>query len=112
MQIYVTAVVFILFDVLSGLLKAFYTGTFNSTNMRKGGMHKLAELLILGLTFYIQLGYGLPADNLPITAINAVPSYIIFMELMSILENLADVNEGLKNILSKFFGKAKDWGDK
>lgn len=109
-SVYGVASVFILFDVLSGLLKAVYTGSFSSTIMRQGGMHKLAEILVLFLVFYVQhvsaveLGFS-------VDALVAVPSYVIIMELGSILENLSSVNDDLANILKPIFNKDKKDGD-
>lgn len=109
----VTSFLFILFDVLTGLLKAAKTTGYNSTKMSRGGLNKLAELMTLigafGLQFaveYVDLGFSLP--SLPVVA-----GYICLMELISIMENLGEVNPELGKLFSVFLEKLrnKDDGD-
>lgn len=104
----VTSFLFILFDVLTGLLKAAKTTGYNSTKMSRGGLNKLAELLTLigafGLQFATQsvdLGFSVP--SLPIVA-----GYICLMELISIMENLGEVNPELRQLFSVFLEKLRN----
>ena len=41
----------ILADIVTGLLKAFYTKSFKSSVMRQGLFHKLGELLAVGILY-------------------------------------------------------------
>lgn len=88
-------------DFVTGIIKGYVTGTLNSTKMRKGGLNKICELLVMatacGLEIGIrQLGHYYSAPELAgvtgaITAI-AVFFYIAIMEIISILENYAEIN--------------------
>ena len=88
-------------DFVTGIIKGYVTGTLNSTKMRKGGLNKICELLVMatacGLEIGIrQLGHYYSAPELAgvtgaVTAI-AVFIYIAIMEIISILENYAEIN--------------------
>lgn len=88
-------------DFLTGIIKGYINNVLNSAKMRKGGVNKLCELIIMatacGLEFGIKLlGSYYDSDSLAkitgaVTAI-AVFIYIVIMELISILENYAEIN--------------------
>lgn len=88
-----------LFDVISGLVKAFATGTFSSTVMRQGLWHKLGILFGMILAYMLQFStqlidfstVGLDMDfELPITVVFG--ALLILMETGSIIENIAEIN--------------------
>lgn len=117
MKIYVIVVVMIIFDIVTGIGAAVYNSEFTSSNMRKGGFHKLAELVLLFLSFFFQYyaGIGLPDEFAQfINIIYAIPSYLIFMELSSVVENIVKMNDDLANIFGSIFNSKndKDWEDK
>ena len=70
-------------DILTGVIKAWGQSDFKPSIMRAGLAKKAGEILILVAGEIIS--YGL---NLPEAVMNAASFYIIFMEVMSILENL------------------------
>ena len=88
-------------DFVTGLIKGCINNDLNSTKMRKGGLNKLVELIVMatacGLEIGIRyLGNYYSATQLAgitgtITAI-AVFIYIALMEIISILENYAEIN--------------------
>lgn len=100
----------IVFDLLSGLLKAFATKSVSTTVMRQGIYHKSAILLVVLLaigceyiTSYIDLGFTFDGK---LTV--GVTTVICLMEIMSILENLAEVNPDIKGTkLMAFFSSSK-----
>ena len=103
--------VFILFDIVTGIIRALYNEGLNSTNLRKGLFHKLTELIaVLGAYLleygiqYIQLGFDVPL-------LKATTAYICLMELISILENLASVNPALGRFFKPYLEKLKTKGD-
>lgn len=107
-KVYFIVLGFIIFDILSGLLKATYEGKYNSSVMRKGGLRKLSEvfaLILSGLLEYvcafIDLGVELPL--LPIVSV-----YICVMELISILENLCAISPILNNLFKPYLAKLKE----
>ena len=98
---------FILFDVLTGVIEAFYKKCVNSSAIRRGLYHKGSEILALvgsfgleKLTEYFQLGIDLPV-------LNVVAIYIAIMELISIMENLCDINPALFQLFRPYLEKLK-----
>ena len=69
-------------DVLTGIIKAWAHNDFKSAIMRAGLAKKAGEIMILVVGELIS--YGL---MLPDAIMNGISFYIIFMEMMSILEN-------------------------
>lgn len=69
-------------DVLTGIIKAWAQNDFKSAIMRAGLAKKAGEIMILVVGELIS--YGL---MLPDAIMNCISFYIIFMEIMSILEN-------------------------
>lgn len=105
---YIIPAMFILFDIISGVLKAAYEGNLASTLMRKGLFNKLGEILALMLgklveyaSLQYQLGFSIPLYT-------AIAAYLILMETLSILENISAMNPTMGKFLSKFM-KAHEW---
>lgn len=90
-------------DFITGIIKGFVTSTLSSTKMRKGGMNKLAEIVIMAAVCGLEIGinelgkyYGEKASEFTVilgaaTAIGTF-TYIVLMELLSMLENYAEIN--------------------
>ena len=88
-------------DFITGIIKGYVKNDLNSTKMRKGGLNKVGELIVMatacGLEIGIrELGQYYSASELAkvtgaITAF-AVFGYIVIMEIISILENYAEIN--------------------
>lgn len=88
-------------DFITGWIKAYINNDVKSVKMRKGGLNKLGEVVVMvtacGLDIGIHaLGQYYQAAELgdiagAVTAF-AVFVYIVLMELVSILENYAAVN--------------------
>ena len=70
-------------DILTGIIKAWAQNDFKSKIMRTGLAKKAEEILILIAGELITFGLMLPS-----VIMNGVSFYIIFMEGMSILENV------------------------
>ena len=70
-------------DVVTGFIQAQINNTKRSSIMRKGLYRKLGELGAIILTFIVCI-----ALELPISVAAAVSLYVVFMESLSILENL------------------------
>lgn len=70
-------------DILTGLIKAWVNKSFQSSKMRSGLGKKIGEItiLVLGIAFSVAL-------RLPEYLMTAVSIYVVFMELMSVFENL------------------------
>ena len=70
-------------DVVTGLLKAFVTKTFQSSVLRAGGCKKAGEVAVLGVGELFTCALVLPDYVMIIGS-----AYIVFMEIMSIIENV------------------------
>lgn len=98
-------------DVVTGIIKAWVNKDFKSAIMRAGLGKKAGEIVILVVGELIS--YGL---LLPIAVMNGVSFYIIFMEAVSILENLDKlgvpvpkfVKDAINNVDSTLQGNDKE----
>lgn len=94
----IVTLIFIIFDIATGVLQALIRGTFKSRLMRKGGLHKLALLVVLA--FGVSLDYTQTLVNLgfEFPCLKSIAAYISLMEIMSIIEN---INLAFPNALPK-----------
>lgn len=95
-------IIFIILDIVSGVLQAMINHTFQSHKMREGGIRKLYLLVVIifGVALdysqtLIDLGFNLPC-------LSMICVYISLMEIMSIIEN---INLGFPNALPKSLTK-------
>lgn len=88
----------ILFDLLSGFVKGAYLNELSSTKMREGLFHKLGFILAVILAFGAQalcVWFELP--EVFVTIYPAACLWIVFTELVSIIENLCVFSPELAN---------------
>lgn len=94
-------------DFVTGIIKGYVTKTLSSAIMRKGGLSKLAEIIIMSTVCGLEIGleklgqyYGdKPKEWAAIAgAVTAVGvfGYIVLMELLSMLENYCIINPKAK----------------
>ena len=76
--------VLMVIDIIVGILNAWKSKTIKSSKLRDGIVHKFDELIIIIVALFLQFTLGLPRE-IPVFS----ATYIIIMELISILENLA-----------------------
>ena len=104
-------------DFITGMIKAYITGTLNSTKMRKGGVNKVGELVIMAtgcgleagikaLGQYYDVSKELAAITGTVTAL-LIFGYISLMEIISILENYMEINPNSKGWISKLVKRLK-----
>lgn len=107
---YIVTCAFILFDILTGLIKAIASEGLNSTILRKGLFHKLSEILSMCAAGLLE--YGVVYVNLGVTipVASAVCAYICLMELISIIENLCILNPGMAKFFKPYLNKLKEKG--
>lgn len=107
-------------DFITGMIKGYVTGTLNSQKMRKGGLNKICELVVMATVCGLEIGinklgaYYDKAELATITgAIAAIVvfGYIVIMEIISILENYAEINPDAIWI-SKILKRLKSVSDK
>lgn len=97
-------------DVVSGLVKAFAKKCYDSAKMRVGLVHKFTELVIVALAFVLELACEHIA-GLPFSGVTVVLTctYIIIMEVGSIMENLIAAYPELADTpLAKLFAEHKE----
>lgn len=98
---------FITFDILTGLIKAKYDGSYNSAIMREGGYHKCMEILAVVGSYGIEYSMRYVDLGIQIPLVVAVVTYICIMELISIMENMCAVNPKLSALFKPYLEKLK-----
>ena len=76
--------VLMVIDIIVGILNAWKSKDIKSSKLRDGIVHKFDELIIIIVALFLQFTLGLPRE-IPVFS----ATYIIIMELISILENLS-----------------------
>lgn len=99
--------VFILMDILTGLVKALTKGDFNSQKMRVGLMHKAGELLAVALGLAIDWSLPIMGVQMSVSWLSFVSIYIVLMEVASIIENIGIMCPPVGKALSKVFAELK-----
>lgn len=90
-------------DIVSGFIKAWHDNDLQSRALRNGLFHKAAFLGLIGVAQLTELaGDKIPEIklNLPITS--AICAYIVLTEIVSVLENLRDINPDIGGVMNRF----------
>lgn len=102
---------FIVFDVVTGLIKAGYNGNYNSAIMRQGGFHKSMEVMAMAVAYFVEYAVVYINIGVDVPAVPAVTVYICIMELISILENICAVNPQMCALFKPYLDKLKGGND-
>lgn len=102
---------FIVFDVVTGLIKAGYNGNYNSAIMRQGGFHKSMEVMAMAVAYFVEYAIVYINIGIDVPAVPAVTVYICIMELISILENICAVNPQMCALFKPYLDKLKGGND-
>lgn len=87
-------------DFATGIIKGYVTGQLSSSKMRRGGLNKICELIVMATACGLEIGInklGAYYDSTVLASITGtiaaivVFGYIVIMELISILENYAEI---------------------
>ena len=94
-MVYAIVGAFIVFDFVTGLIKAIKEKVFNSSIMREGLFHKCGSIFVIVLAALMEfanthLNLGI---NVPLVA--TASAYICLMEFGSIIENVGKINPKL-----------------
>lgn len=81
--------IFMVADIITGLIQAVITNTLDSKIMRQGILRKALLILVVFLSFIIQFAFNITY----ITKVICI--YLIVMEIISILENLKNAGVDL-----------------
>ena len=103
---------FIVMDMLTGIVKAFKEKSYTSSVMREGLFHKCGSILCIVFAFLIDYAQTFIDLGVTIPVAGAVCTYIITMEIGSIIENVCVINpeilpEKLKTYFIKLTGDEK-----
>lgn len=94
---------FMALDICTGLVYAWESGTFKSSKMREGLGKKFGELT------YIVIGIAVTvAMTLPEYLIIGIATYILFMELLSIVENCDRLGAPIPGFIRKALAQANE----
>ena len=108
-MIYVITGGFILLDMITGLIKAFKEKAYTSSIMREGLFHKCGSILLI--IFGVLVDYAQTYIDLGVTVpvALAICTYIILMEVGSIIENVGKINpQIIPNKIKPYFSKLSD----
>lgn len=92
-------------DIITGFIKAYITDVPRSQKMRIGGAHKIAEITVMATSIGLEIGiemlgkyYDSQALAEIVGAFTAISvfGFISLMEIVSILENYAEINPEAK----------------
>lgn len=96
-HILIVVLLFIVLDVVTGIIKAVMKKELNSTVMRNGLFHKSAFLLAIAFAYACEYGMMFLDLGFTMPIVAAVCIYICLTETVSILENLGEINPELAN---------------
>lgn len=92
LYILIFTLLFIVADIVTGIIKAIKNKDFSSAKMREGLIHKSSYVFIIAVAGlieyagkYVNLGFTLPL--VPISGV-----YVILTEIGSIVENIIEIN--------------------
>lgn len=91
---------FMAFDVFCGTIRAAMQHTLSSKIAREGVMHKTALILSLMLGVALHVAQSLVDMGIHIPILLMICLYVVFTEVISVLENLGAMNPQLRT--SKF----------
>lgn len=107
-------------DIVTGVIKAYITDKPRSQKMRVGGLHKISEVVVMATACGLEIGIerlgqyyeaAQFADLVGAFAAISVFGYIVLMEIVSVIENYAEINPDAawaKKILKKMKPKEEE----
>lgn len=97
--------ILIAFDVITGLLSAWANQKLSSSAMRKGLINKLAEIISIALGYFVDEAQAVLALGINVPMFASVSVYICVMELVSVMENLGNLNPELFQFFRPYLRK-------
>lgn len=101
----IMALIGIVFDITTGFLKAGYLKEINSKSLREGLYHKITEIIILSGGLLLDHAASYAGLDFELNIFPWLSLYILITEIISILENLCEINADLRKILSPYLRK-------
>ena len=94
-MIYLITFLFMVLDFISGIVMAVKNKNFNSSIMREGLFNKIGSVCVIACAVLIDWGQIYLDIGFTVPVASAMCSYIILMEIGSILENVGRINKNL-----------------
>ena len=108
-MVYIITALFIVLDLVTGLIKAFKEKSYTSTIMREGLFHKCGSVLCIVFGVLVDYAQSLIDLGVSVPVAITVCSYIILMEIGSIIENVCKINpQIMPNKLKVYFSKLSE----
>lgn len=95
MMKFVIVAAFIALDFLTGLVKAFKEKNYSSSIMREGLYHKTGSGICIGVAALIDYGQTLFELGVTVPVTTSICTYIVLMEIGSIIENVCIINPNI-----------------
>lgn len=96
-------------DYLTGVIKAYCKNDISSSKMRKGGLNKLGEIIVMLTACGLDIGINALGKYYRATELSGIAgtvtavmvfTYIAVMEVVSIFENYAEINPDAQWVLT------------
>lgn len=105
--------IFIGLDFLTGTIKAIKNNELSSKKLRDGIFKKIALVIVLALGYLLDYGAHYIGMDIPVNVVVLISAYIGYMEAVSMIENLAEINpEIVPEKLKELIGVDKNAVDK
>lgn len=106
MAVYIIVGLFILLDLVTGLIKAFKLKEYTSTIMREGLYHKVGSILVVCFGVLVDKAQLFLDLGIEVPIASSICIYIILMEIGSIIENICKINPDiLPEKIKAYFSK-------
>ena len=106
-KLILVTLIFIILDVIVGIVKAVSQTGFKSIRMREGLYHKLGEVMCIAFGVICEMCFPIIGISISIPIVSSICIYIALMETASIVENLAVISPSISKMLTKVFGEYK-----
>lgn len=104
----IVTMIFIVVDILVGLIKALATKSYKSRCMAEGLYHKIGEVLIIAFGMLCEYSFPVIGLNVDLPIVSTICVYIVTMETGSVLENIAVISPTVNNLIGNVFGNFVD----
>ena len=94
-MMYVITYLLMVLDFVSGIVMAVKNKNFNSSIMREGLFNKFGSVCVIACAVLIDWGQTYLDLGFTVPVASAMCSYIVLMEVGSILENVGRINKNL-----------------
>lgn len=97
---------FILLDMVTGIIRAFKEKEYTSSIMREGLFHKCGSILCVAFGVLVDYSQTVLDLGVSVPVALSICTYIILMEIGSIIENVCSINpEILPDKIKSYFSK-------